>query len=139
MDPGHTEMERLHFERSRAAFTLRDRLQKHRLAHPRDPLPDLQDNTDDDEDLEWFELNEAGKVQLRRADNPGSIGVDDTAACEASKSDTGNRKYKALFGGSRTHNEQILVRPCGVIVSRATFYNAEAVSNVLVWPSLNLY
>ncbi|KAF8193272.1 hypothetical protein K438DRAFT_1589761, partial [Mycena galopus ATCC 62051] len=65
--------------------------------------------------------------------NPGSIGLDDSVPCEATKSDTGNRKFKALFGGSRTHNEQILVRPCGVIVSRATFYNAEAVSNVLLF------
>jgi hypothetical protein len=73
-----------------------------------------------------------GNVAVHRQIHPGSIGVDDSALCEAVKSDTGNRKYKALFGGVRTHNEQILVRPCGVICSRATFYNAEAVSNVLV-------
>ncbi|KAF7342835.1 hypothetical protein MSAN_01999500 [Mycena sanguinolenta] len=88
-----------------------------------------------DEGDEWFEQIEgdgAAAVAIYRQVHPGSIGIDDSAPCEAAKSDTGNRKYKALFGGLRTHNEQILVRPCGVIVSRATFYNAEAVSNVLL-------
>ncbi|KAJ7630261.1 hypothetical protein FB45DRAFT_792746 [Roridomyces roridus] len=136
-DPGHAEMERLHYERGTAAFTLTDRLQRHRRAHPKESVPDLLDGQEDDEDEEWFEVDGKGDVQLRRRDNPGSVGVDDTTApavpCEAAKSDTGNRKFKALFGGSRTHNEQILVRPCGVIVSRATFYNAEAVSNVLLF------
>jgi hypothetical protein len=90
------------------------------------------DPEDDDEGEEWFESDMDGNVKIHRDINPGSIGLDDSVPCEATKSDTGNRKFKALFGGSRTHNEQILVRPCGVIVSRATFYNAEAVSNVLV-------
>lgn len=125
--PEHAEMERLHYERGRAAFTLRDRLQKHRLAHPKD-----QNTAIDDDGEEWFETDTGGRVQVHRDVNPGSIGVDDSVPCEAAKSDTGNRKFKALFGASRTHNEQILVRPCGVIVSRATFYHAEAVSNVLV-------
>jgi hypothetical protein len=125
-------MERLHYERGRAAFTLRDRLQKHRLAHPRDSAPPVVDPEDDDEGEEWFESDANGNVKIHRDINSGSIGLDDSVPCEATKSDTGNHKFKALFGGSRTHNEQILVRPCGVIVSRATFYNAEAVSNVLV-------
>ncbi|KAI0039532.1 hypothetical protein FA95DRAFT_1585268 [Auriscalpium vulgare] len=50
-----------------------------------------------------------------------------------SKSATGNVKRKAQFGRRRTHNEQIIVRPCGVVVARATFYGAEAVSNVLLF------
>ncbi|KAJ6564239.1 hypothetical protein B0H19DRAFT_942272, partial [Mycena capillaripes] len=33
-DPRHAEMECLHFEQGCAAFTLRDWLHKHRLAHP---------------------------------------------------------------------------------------------------------
>jgi hypothetical protein len=127
-------MERLHFERGRAAFTLRDRLQKHRLAHPGasgddNALAEALEDEDDGE--EWFQMD-GDQVRIYH-ENRGSIGVDDsTAPCEASKSDTGNRKFKALFGRSSTHNEQLLVWPCGVIVQRATFYNAEAVSNVLV-------
>ncbi|KAF8155005.1 hypothetical protein K438DRAFT_1987232 [Mycena galopus ATCC 62051] len=131
----HTRAEELHYERGKAAFTLRDRLQKHRLAHPHDKTASVEEAAGDDigdEGEEWFEQAEDSSVGIRGKVHPGSIGVDDSVPCEAAKSDTGNRKYKALFGALRTHNEQILVRPCGVIVSRATFYNAEAVSNVLI-------
>jgi hypothetical protein len=127
-------MERLHFERGRAAFTLRDRLQKHRLAHPDvsadDDMPAEEGEEEDDRE-EWFELDGDG-VRIHHDPNGGSIGVDDSVPCEASKSDSGNRKYKALWSRSRTHNEQLLVWPCGVMAQRATLYNAEAVSNVLV-------
>ncbi|KZO89741.1 hypothetical protein CALVIDRAFT_491440, partial [Calocera viscosa TUFC12733] len=39
-------------------------------------------------------------------------------------------KTKARFARRRTHNEQLIVRPCGVILGRATFYGAEALSSV---------
>lgn len=139
-DPQHVEVERLHYERGRAAFTLRDRLHKHRLAHLNDQVlePTAEEGNDGEEendgDEEWFVLEEGGEVRIQRNDNPGSIGVDDEILCEASKAGPGTRKCKALFSGARTHNEQILCRPCGVILSRATFYHAEAVSNVLVCP-----
>lgn len=48
------------------------------------------------------------------------------------KADNGNRTFKALFIRRRTHNEQLVIRPCGIIIARATFYGAEAISNVLV-------
>jgi hypothetical protein len=32
---------------------------------------------------------------------------------------------------SRTHNEQTLMRSCGIMLGHIPFYNAEAVSNVL--------
>ncbi|KAJ7668842.1 hypothetical protein B0H17DRAFT_1335884 [Mycena rosella] len=141
-DPAHAEIERLHTQRGQAAFTLRDRLQRHRLAHPSNGLDsDAPGAPEVDEDIEWFDVDGAGGVKVHSEENPGSVGVDDTAPtglagpeiCESTKSAAGNRKYKALFGRSRTHNEQTIVRPCGVIVSRATFYNAEAVSNVLLF------
>ncbi|KAJ7194926.1 hypothetical protein GGX14DRAFT_677641, partial [Mycena pura] len=134
-DPTHHKIEELHYERGKAAFTLRNRLQKHRLAHPHDQAASFEENEDDlgDEGEEWFEgIEGADDAVVRHQDHPGSIGVDGTVPCEAVKSATGNRKYKALFGKVRTHNEQLLVRPCGVIVSRATFYHTEAVSNVLL-------
>ncbi|PPQ64861.1 hypothetical protein CVT26_002579 [Gymnopilus dilepis] len=53
--------------------------------------------------------------------------------CEG-KPEVGNRRLKAYFGRRRTHNEQIIMRPCGVILSRATFYGSEAVSSVNVEP-----
>ncbi|KAJ6463105.1 hypothetical protein DFH09DRAFT_1492323 [Mycena vulgaris] len=135
-DPQHAKMELLHFERGRAAFTLRDRLQKHRLAHPNAPADETSlaaaMEEEEDDGIEWFEAD-GEDVRIRHEQNPGSVGVDDSVPCEASKSDTGNRQYKALFGRSRTHNEQSLVRPCAIFVQRATFFHAEAVSNVLLF------
>jgi len=42
------------------------------------------------------------------------------------------RKLRAQFGRKRTHNEQIIVAPCGIILARETFYGAEAVATVVV-------
>lgn len=39
---------------------------------------------------------------------------------------------KAAINRRWTHNEQLLVRTCGVVISRATFYEAESPSNVVV-------
>ncbi|KZT61919.1 hypothetical protein CALCODRAFT_427048 [Calocera cornea HHB12733] len=36
----------------------------------------------------------------------------------------------AHFGRRRTHNEQLVVRPCGIILARGTFYGAESLSGV---------
>ena len=48
------------------------------------------------------------------------------------KPETGNRRLRAQFGRKRTHNEQIIVAPCGVIIARTTMYGAEAVTSVMV-------
>ncbi|KAJ7759415.1 hypothetical protein DFH07DRAFT_1023762 [Mycena maculata] len=127
-DRKHADMERLHYERGKASFTLRDRLQRHRINHPTTDQEEISE-----EDIEWFELDEQGRVHVQHRTNPGSVGVTEEPECEASKDETGNCRYKALFGRCRTHNEQLLVWPCGVIFARATFYHAEAVSNVLLF------
>ena len=74
-------------------------------------------------------------MRVESRPDPGTIGVaDDTAVSEPclSKSAMGNQVLKAQFGRRRTHNEQTLVRPCGIIYTRATMFGAEAVSNFLV-------
>ncbi|RDX40837.1 hypothetical protein OH76DRAFT_1504468 [Lentinus brumalis] len=38
---------------------------------------------------------------------------------------------KASLGRRWTHNEQLMFRPCGVILSRCTFYESESVGNAL--------
>ncbi|KAG8916709.1 hypothetical protein FRC02_003630 [Tulasnella sp. 418] len=59
---------------------------------------------------------------------------EDEEAVEAevcdSKSPTGNVKVSARFSRRRTHNEQLIIRPCGVILHRATFFGSEAISGV---------
>ncbi|EJD54206.1 hypothetical protein AURDEDRAFT_51957, partial [Auricularia subglabra TFB-10046 SS5] len=55
-----------------------------------------------------------------------------TQLAEATRNSTAHKttpkKTKTVFHRTWTHNEQLAVRPCGVIVSRCTFYQAEAVS-----------
>jgi hypothetical protein len=55
-------MERLHNERGKAAFMLTDRLQKHRLIHPRNDatVPEASADTEEDmeDDIETFEVDD---------------------------------------------------------------------------------
>jgi hypothetical protein len=37
-----------------------------------------------------------------------------------------SRSVKARLTRSWTHNEQLMVRPCGIIIGRATFYSSES-------------
>ncbi|EDR00638.1 uncharacterized protein LACBIDRAFT_333942 [Laccaria bicolor S238N-H82] len=54
---------------------------------------------------------------------------EDNMSC-GEKPETGNRKLRAMFGRRRTHNEQLIMRPCGIILLRATFFGSEAISAV---------
>jgi hypothetical protein len=132
-------MEKMNVEHGRAAFTLKSRLQRATGSHPDEAIPGANTGPAEDDPVleeteEWFEVDE-NSVRIFVAPNEGSVSVDDTTADAApcdSKSATGNRRVKAQFGRRRTHNEQLLVRPCGIIFAWATFFGAEAVSNVLV-------
>lgn len=42
------------------------------------------------------------------------------------------KRLRAQFGRKRTHNEQVIVAPCGIILARETFYGAEAISSCVV-------
>jgi hypothetical protein len=48
------------------------------------------------------------------------------------KSDKGNQQPKARFARRRTHNEQLVVSCCGMVLARGTMYGAEAISGVKV-------
>jgi hypothetical protein len=92
---------------------------------------------DVEEHNKWYEV--AGvDVQMLEVPIPTSIGVVDhvddvvESLCPSKKSNQGNKKIKAQFRRQRTHNDQTLVCPCGIIFARATMYGAEAVLNFLV-------
>jgi hypothetical protein len=103
-DPEHQEVERIHRERGQARFQLKERLQRARVAHPNDVIADLVD-----------------------ADN-----VDDEFEIPGGHLTTNRKKLRAQFGRKRTHNEQIIVAPCGMIIARETFYGAEGIASVVV-------
>ena len=120
---------------------LKERLRKTQFSHPTESISITTDESLPTHAMEseWFDIDAEGNVAVAPV-APGSIGVaDDAAEPCPSKSGTGNRKIKAQFGRRRTHNEQTLVRPCGIIFARATFFGAEAVSNFLVSGSTFLF
>jgi len=98
--------------RGKAMFQLRQRLKQAGVDVPGDSASDPSD----DPDL-------VPETAERDKDRPLHEG----------KSEVGNRALRATFGRCRTHNEQLLVRPCGIILSRATFYGSEAISAVKVF------
>ena len=51
---------------------------------------------------------------------------------DSSQESTKKKQIWAQFGQRRTHNEQIIVMPCGIIIAQETFYGAEGVGSVVV-------
>lgn len=139
-DPAHKAMEQKHQEKARASFVQKERYKKMQLTHPTELIvPEESQEAEVEEHTEWYEVDLNGQISVFNEPELGTArgGIEDEAL-EAhkdicpSKSDAGNRVFKAQFGRRRTHNEQTLVRPCGIIYARATMFGAEAVSNFLV-------
>jgi hypothetical protein len=101
--PSHRDLEEQRNERGKAFFKLRDLLRRQNVLQPQDSMK-LDAIPDDLED------------------------VHDAAW----KSDEGNQQPKARFARRRTHNEQLVVSCCGMILARGTMYGAEAISGVKV-------
>lgn len=117
---GHVDHQRIkdvHNERGQSRFQLKERYERSQLAHPNDAIGEqvtsISEIIDDDEEEE-FEPGREGPVPV----TPNST---------ASKP-----RICAQFGRRRTHNEQLFVAPCGIIVARETFYHAEALYSVIV-------
>ena len=94
-------IKKVHTERGQARFQLQERLKRARVAHPSDSIGesvnDISELADVESDEE-FELAN-GKV----------------LPSQASHTSSGKRKnrLRAQFGRKRTHNEQVIVAPCG--------------------------
>ena len=65
-------------------------------------------------------------------------GISDPRGASPLPTQPAAKKLTARFGRRRTHNEQILVAPCGMILARETFYGAEAISSCAVCLNLLL-
>ena len=114
-DVDHIEAEHIYLKRSQARFQLKDRLERARVAHPSDSIAEERtlDDVVDDEVEQDIEV--AAAIQN-----------------DARTSNSHRKKLRAQFGRRRTHNEQLIVAPCGIILARQTFYGAEGVSSVAV-------
>jgi hypothetical protein len=107
-DQIHQEVERIHTERGQARFQLKERLQRARIAHPNDAVAE-ETSTDLEADIEAEDFEIGNSQQSEKKE-----------------------RIRAQFGRKRTHNEQIIVAPCGMIIARETFYGAEGVGSVIV-------
>jgi hypothetical protein len=113
-DLTHQEVERVHRERGQGRFQLKERLQRARVSHPNDAVAketNVTEIIDTDNEEEDFEVDDP-----QEQENNGKS----------------KKQLRAQFGRKRTHNEQIVVAPCGTIIARETFYGAEGVGSVVV-------
>jgi len=108
-EPAHQEVEQIHRERGQARFQLKERLQHALVAHPNDAIAEetSADAADVEGEVEDFEIG-------------------------GSERNGKKERIRAQLGRQRTHNEQIIVAPCGIIITRETFYGAEGVGSVIV-------
>ncbi|KAF8884482.1 hypothetical protein BD779DRAFT_1443171, partial [Infundibulicybe gibba] len=115
VDPGfqtcsqtkHRELEIKYTGTDKGFFQLRDQLVRQKVSHPNDSF-EATTNLANDEHVEELYLSSH----------------ESDPACLEKSQDSGG-KIRARFGRKRTHNEQIMVRPCGIIVARQTFFGSE--------------
>ncbi|KAF4577396.1 hypothetical protein EYR40_000009 [Pleurotus pulmonarius] len=109
-NPDHRKLEGIYFNgKGKAVSQLQSRLKKAGLA----VSPDSASlNTTTDEMVEGV--------------------IEGSEDCSGKSDAAGytKRKMRACFGTNYTHTELLFMRPCGVILSRATLYGSEAISAV---------
>jgi hypothetical protein len=111
--PEHAALEKRHKQRGTAFFQLCGRLQRANVANPID--------------------SEAAVLTAEEVEEMEVGDEKEDSSCP-DKPDTGIRKIRALFGRRHTHNEQIMVRPCGIIIARTTFFGSEPTPPTVVSP-----
>jgi hypothetical protein len=105
-DQTHRDFERIHRERGQARFQLKERLERARVTHPNDALAEEHEIRDG---VDEYAINHPDEDPLKHTS-----------------------KIRAKFTRDRTHNEQVITSPCGIIIARETFYGAEGVASVVV-------
>ena len=115
----HQCIENIHNQHGQSWFQLKERYEQSQLAHPNDAIGEqitsISEIINDDHE-QVFETTRDGPVPL-------------TANLAAQNL---NPQIHAQFGHHRTHNEQLSVVPCGMIIAWETFYHAEALYSVIV-------
>ncbi|KAJ6448452.1 hypothetical protein C8R45DRAFT_850345 [Mycena sanguinolenta] len=141
----HRSLESYHYLQGKAMFQLKHRLERLKVSQTHNSistgshvtardrmagmtdkqdgelLPDLIDAPTDEEDE--TEVEGLGPTEDE------DVEIDADGICDG-KPEPGNRTVRARFGRRRTHNEELCVASCGVILGRATFYGSEAPNGV---------
>ena len=125
-DPIHQAVEATHLERSGAAFQLKNRIQRAQVAHPNDSNPVYS------ADLVALTEEEVNDEEEFEEQNGGVFPGEEFSGLIPSNAEplTPQRKLRAQFGRKRTHNEQLIVAPCGVIM-RSTGWLMEGKARML--------
>ncbi|KAJ7457135.1 hypothetical protein B0H11DRAFT_1738737 [Mycena galericulata] len=111
--PEHRSLESYHYLQGKAMFQLKHRLERLKVSQTHDSIS----------------IGSSIASRTRMTDELGDDLLPDFGVCEG-KPETGNRSVRARFGRRRTHNEELCVASCGVILGRATFYGSEAPNGV---------
>ncbi|KAJ8688737.1 hypothetical protein PTI98_013495 [Pleurotus ostreatus] len=106
----HRRAESHYFEKGQALFQLSARLKKAGVTSTTDAMGGVNDEEYDN---------------LAKLENDNEEDLD----CDG-KPEITRQSVKAAFGRRYTHAELLIMRPCGVILSRATMYGSEAISGV---------
>ncbi|KIJ47694.1 hypothetical protein M422DRAFT_163649, partial [Sphaerobolus stellatus SS14] len=106
-------------------------LEKLKVIQPEDAMSTSVNTVTDLGHAASATLNEDPNTQPMET-NPEEIEIQ----CDKKTNGT-TRRLKARFGRRRTHNEELCVASCGMILGRATFYGAEGLNGVrLFWKRL---
>lgn len=121
----HQETERMHNKQGQSRFQLREHLQRARIACPNNSAATTELSIDDDNSDDLVDGN--GEIEF-------DIQQDGHLIPSSTDTRSLNTSWKlcAWFGRKRTHNEQLFVAPCGIIVAWKTFFHSEALSEVIV-------
>ncbi|KAJ6570314.1 hypothetical protein B0H10DRAFT_2354309 [Mycena sp. CBHHK59/15] len=157
-DPEHRNIELYQYQKGKAMFQLKNRLQRtYRGGPPPDSLPDVAISSTSRLPPSNFETDATGADLLPAhsdVEEPWEVNVagpnldDEEVEIELDAQDDecdgkpvqGNRTVRARFGRKRTHNEELCVYSCGIVVGRATFFGSEAPNGVRefwmkLWPT----
>lgn len=96
---------------NKAMFQLKNRLERHKASVLKSSMP----MTDEDEDVD---------------DNEG-YGTDNMPALGVKQQP---KRKRAMLGRMRTHNEQLMLRSCGICIGRHTCITSASVTQVAVGP-----
>lgn len=116
--PEHRKLEDYNAMQNKAMFQLKHRLARLKTSQPQSSFGDS-------------DLIAPSEAQGSTTLTNEEVLIDENGICDG-KSASGNTTIRARFGRRRTHNEELCVASCGVILGRATFYGSEAPNSILV-------
>ena len=112
----HCELENYNTIQNKALFQLKLHLSWLKVSQPHDSMP---------------EISADGDTAPVPVFDDEEVVIDAGGVCNE-KPEQGNKSLWAWFGRKQTHNEELCVASCGVILGQVTFYGSEAPNGIQV-------